>query len=190
MTTSYTVPDDPKMLRETLCVAQAAVAGIPTDTDRKNEHIGRIGRLIRECERHRPTGPNGKHGDQHTPTCGCEDVAMSSLSALEVADRRPREQDEKPCGNPACSLLYGHRGPCAPDGVRQTPVQRAARVLQPDGGRVVMLVTRKMLHAALDVYEIAHDLHTLHAQPGDGGACADCDFRAGYLIGRLTRDHP
>lgn len=115
---------------------------------------------------------------------------MTPLSPGELADQQPRRQDEKPCGNQVCPLVYGHRGPCAPDGVRQTPTQRAARVLQRDGGQVVMPVTRKMLFAALDVYEIAHDLHDLHAQPDDGDACADCDFRAGYLIGRLTRDHP
>lgn len=103
---------------------------------------------------------------------------------------QPREPGERPCSTQSCPLRYAHSGPCAPPGPRQTPIQRAARVLQRDGGQVVMPVTRKMLFAALDVYEIAHDLHTLHAQPDDGDACADCDFRAGYLLGRLMRDHP
>lgn len=70
--TTLTVPDGPKMIRETLCVASALFAHMP-DADRKDEHLARIQRLIAECDRHRPLGPNGKHGDRHTETCGCED---------------------------------------------------------------------------------------------------------------------
>jgi hypothetical protein len=53
----------------------------------------------------------------------------------------------------------------------------------------VLPATRKMLIAAFDVQNIARDLHTMHAQSDDGGACADCDFRAGFVLGRLMRDH-
>ena len=69
--TAYLVPDGPKMLRETLCVAQTCVAlsGRPRDEG----HLDRLQRLIDECDRHRPLGPDGTHGDRHTPTCGCED---------------------------------------------------------------------------------------------------------------------
>jgi hypothetical protein len=65
--------EDPKMLRETLCLAQALVSRAP-DEGRNAEHAKRLQRLIDECDRHRPLGPNGKHGDRHTPTCGCEDT--------------------------------------------------------------------------------------------------------------------
>jgi hypothetical protein len=65
------VPDGPKALRETLGIAQSAFAGIPEDL----HHITRLQRLVAECDRHRPLGPDGKHGDRHTATCGCEDVA-------------------------------------------------------------------------------------------------------------------
>lgn len=68
---SYIVPDTPKMLRETLCVAQARIGNSPYDESRKQEHINRLQRLIDECDRHRPLGPDGKHGDLHTATCGC-----------------------------------------------------------------------------------------------------------------------
>jgi hypothetical protein len=68
--TSYTVPDGPKMLRETLCAAQAALLH---SRSRRREHFERLQRLIDECDRHRPLGPDGKHGNRHTPTCGCED---------------------------------------------------------------------------------------------------------------------
>jgi hypothetical protein len=65
------VLDDPKMIRETLCVAQAAIIGAARDP-RAGEHVARLQRLIAECDRHRPLGPDGKHGGRHTPTCGCE----------------------------------------------------------------------------------------------------------------------
>ena len=32
-----------------------------------------IGMLIDILALHRPTGPDGKHGNRHTPTCGCTD---------------------------------------------------------------------------------------------------------------------
>lgn len=67
-----TVPDSIKMLRETFSVAQARINGSPLDGGRKREHSDRLQRLIDDCERQRPTGPDGTHGDRHTPTCGCE----------------------------------------------------------------------------------------------------------------------
>lgn len=70
--------DDPrdtiKMLRETLCVAQARIGNSPLYTDRRDEHVRRIARLIASCDEQRPLGTDGKHGDLHTPTCGCSDV--------------------------------------------------------------------------------------------------------------------
>lgn len=70
--TSYEVPDSPKMLRETLCVAQTRIGNSPLDEGRKREHLDRLQRLADACDLHRPLGPDGKHGDRHTPTCGCE----------------------------------------------------------------------------------------------------------------------
>ena len=61
-----TIPDV-KTLREALCVAQHTVAD-----------------LIRLCDRLRPLGSDGKHGDRHTPYCGCDDaLAVASLPAPE-----------------------------------------------------------------------------------------------------------
>jgi hypothetical protein len=73
--TDLSVPDSPKMLRETLCVAQADVL-LNNISSRRREHSDRLQRLIDECDRHRPLGHDGKHGDLHTPTCGCEDVTL------------------------------------------------------------------------------------------------------------------
>jgi len=70
--TVYEISDGPKMLRETLCIAQTYV-GLSEDS-RKREHIERLQRLIDECDRHRPVDNSGKHGDLHTSTCGCDDV--------------------------------------------------------------------------------------------------------------------
>jgi hypothetical protein len=72
--TAYIVPDGPKMLKETLCVAQSRIGNSPLDEGRKREHIDRLQRLIDECDRHRPIASDGKHGDLHTPTCGCQEA--------------------------------------------------------------------------------------------------------------------
>lgn len=71
---TYTIDDGPKMLAETLSVAQSALCqagAIPNH--RANEHSDRLQRLLDECERKRPTGPDCKHGDRHTSECGCID---------------------------------------------------------------------------------------------------------------------
>lgn len=69
--------DTLKMLRETLCVAQAAIwATFPDDEAQQAQaiaHRERIGRIVAEIDRLRPLGPDGKHGDLHTASCGCED---------------------------------------------------------------------------------------------------------------------
>ena len=69
---AYVIPDSPKMLCETLCVAQARIGNSSYDEGRKREHIDRLQRLIDECDRHRPVGTDGKHGDRHTSTCWCK----------------------------------------------------------------------------------------------------------------------
>lgn len=72
---SYNIVDDPKELRETLAAAQMTIGNFST-TARTQEHIERLQRLINECDRKRPLGPDGKHGNRHTPECGCEDVPL------------------------------------------------------------------------------------------------------------------
>lgn len=73
MTDLNNLNDSLKMLRETLCVAASAVSNSPVGGSRSNEHIDRISRVISEIDRQRPLGSNGKHGNLHTPTCGCDD---------------------------------------------------------------------------------------------------------------------
>lgn len=64
--------DSPKMLRETLCLAQSRIINSGLDQHRRDADVARLQLLIDECDRHRPLGPDGKHGDLHTETCGCD----------------------------------------------------------------------------------------------------------------------
>lgn len=70
---AYVIPDDPKMLRETVCFAQSAVLHYYGRDERMLTHVALLGRLVVACDRLRPLGPDGKHGDRHTASCGCED---------------------------------------------------------------------------------------------------------------------
>jgi hypothetical protein len=76
---------DPKMLRETLCLAQSALNRmylLPTN----KSHSDRLQLLIDECDRHRPLGPDGKHGDRHTETCGCDDKPKGPIAKCRRMD--------------------------------------------------------------------------------------------------------
>jgi hypothetical protein len=66
--------DTLKAIRETLCIAQARIGNSGIDSHRIESDVARIGRIIAEIDRQRPLGSDGKHGDLHTPTCGCEDA--------------------------------------------------------------------------------------------------------------------
>ncbi len=76
----FEIHDDIKMLRETLCLAQGLInrAYDCTDHVQRKYHSDRIQSLIDECDHHRPLGVNGKHGNLHTETCGCEDKGPES----------------------------------------------------------------------------------------------------------------
>lgn len=71
--TNLIVSDTPKMIRETLCVAQSAMLTLNI-RDRVDEHVDRLQQLIDACDFLRPLGPDGKHRDFHTPHCGCTDI--------------------------------------------------------------------------------------------------------------------
>ncbi|MBC7939103.1 MAG: hypothetical protein H7Z19_04945 [Chitinophagaceae bacterium] len=104
--TALAVSDGPKMLRESLCVAQASINAAGNAGDRKVEHITRLGRLIAACDELRPLGTDGKHGDHlHTPECGCEDkprepeavgVPIAVMWALTPQDLDRRMQSSGP----------------------------------------------------------------------------------------------
>lgn len=73
--------DTPKMLRETLCVAQGMIGR--SNDPRREEHTTRLQRLIDSCDYHRPLGPDGKHGNLHTATCGCQDKVAPEIGRPE-----------------------------------------------------------------------------------------------------------
>lgn len=64
--------DSVKLLREALCISQTAIN--ESSVNWSDSITKRLQRLINELDKHRPLGPDGKHGDRHTPTCGCEDA--------------------------------------------------------------------------------------------------------------------
>ena len=63
--------DSLKMIRETLCLAQYALSA--TFENNTTHHRERLQRLINDIDRQRPLNSAGKHGENHTLTCGCED---------------------------------------------------------------------------------------------------------------------
>lgn len=75
---TYVVPVSPKSLRETMCVVEFALAELRRQRPGYNaggsveSHTERVRQIIAECDRKRPTGRGGKHGDLHTDECGCE----------------------------------------------------------------------------------------------------------------------
>lgn len=129
--TAYTVPVPPKMLRETLCVAQAALAALGRTRPNYNDggplttHTARLELLIRECDRHRPLGPDGKHDDRHTPTCGCADLQPEGSRARA----RIQEQAGLPLEDTSELLIEALETLAATYG--QAGVLRTARKLWP-----------------------------------------------------------
>lgn len=74
---TYAVPVSPKSLLETLCVVEHALQELERQRPSYNAggtietHLEHIRTLMDECNRKRPTGRGGKHGDLHTAECGC-----------------------------------------------------------------------------------------------------------------------
>lgn len=62
-----------KMIGEALCYAETALLNFYPVTDQRTRYAAIIADLLADAHRQRPVGSNGKHGDLHTPTCGCED---------------------------------------------------------------------------------------------------------------------
>jgi hypothetical protein len=94
--TTLTTGDTPKALREALCVAEHAVN---STVEPQNQHGAPriLAALIRECDRHRPTGPDGTHGDRHTMTCGCEDVPTGLLPNTPWSPEDARDRNAVVC---------------------------------------------------------------------------------------------
>jgi len=67
----YETTDEPKQLRETLCIAQSQIGNSALNPSLKKTHMDRLQRLINDCDGMWSFGPDGKHGNMHTDMCGC-----------------------------------------------------------------------------------------------------------------------
>lgn len=68
-----------KMLREDVCRRLAEQRDFPVEV------IAAANILVGVIDVHRPLGPDGKHGNRHTATCGCEDKGdWSGPDALPI----------------------------------------------------------------------------------------------------------
>lgn len=66
---------DLKPTREALCAAMSALlehARNGLDVYATPVRVARLQEIVDQIDRARPLGPDGKHGDRHTPICGCE----------------------------------------------------------------------------------------------------------------------
>lgn len=60
----------PKAARELLCELQQLSYGEWSQVTKYGHDL--IKSLISQIDQHRPLGPDGKHGNRHTATCGCD----------------------------------------------------------------------------------------------------------------------
>jgi hypothetical protein len=144
--TELTITDNPKMLHETLCVAQT-ILGRHADGVRTGEHVARIQRLINETERHRPLGPDGEHGDRHTDTCGCDDVPPAPLDPAKVAvtlkggDYIEAESDGAKIGGKVSHVT--ERGLVAIEHLGEFAIHHITASPTPDGYRMFVLTAHQ-----------------------------------------------
>lgn len=68
----FTAPYGVKMLRETLTLTEKLFQRAASEDGVRVRHLATVAALIEQCDMHRPLGSNGKHGDLHTATCGCD----------------------------------------------------------------------------------------------------------------------
>lgn len=83
-----------KSLREALCTQQTA----PRSDNWPEDVRASVSGLINLIDHHRPLGPDGSHGDLHTPTCGCEtepSITRLIIDILEDVDAILHGRDPK-----------------------------------------------------------------------------------------------
>ncbi len=87
-----------KSLRETLCRAQTAIPHVFEDDSFTRSDLHKLQELIGEIDRHRPLGPDGKHGNRHTRTCGCDEQLSGGWSSGDQLDAIARWLERKDNG--------------------------------------------------------------------------------------------
>ena len=80
-----------KTVGEALSYAETALLKTYPESAQRAHYAEVIAELLRDVARQRPVGSNGKHGELHTPTCGCEDVSASSPVVPAPTETGPTE---------------------------------------------------------------------------------------------------
>lgn len=97
-----------KMLREDLCRRQVQSHDWPQPIE------SAVDVLIAMIDMHRPLGNDGKHGDLHTPTCGCGGI-VTATPAPRCGEQAWQPHDDPHCPpnppSPVCRLAPEHDGP-------------------------------------------------------------------------------
>lgn len=75
------------MLREHLCICQSMQRGAGAWPP---SIASAVDVLIETIDRHRPLAANGKHGDLHTRTCGCEDNPLTAARSVATPPEATR----------------------------------------------------------------------------------------------------
>jgi len=88
----YWLEHGPKMVQEAMSMAENLILLYRPD---QTHYAQIISDLIKECQRKRPTGPNGKHGKLHTDECGCDDAPLDVPFVDRSVDEIIRETLEK-----------------------------------------------------------------------------------------------
>ncbi len=96
MTVAYLpVPADSlKMLRETLCRLQIHASAA--------DDVAQLGHLLVAIDLNRPLGPDGKHRDLHTNTCGCDEAPANITPDQDCGHRDSFGR--------RCIIHRGHQG--------------------------------------------------------------------------------
>ncbi|PBI96965.1 hypothetical protein BKP42_36250 [Rhodococcus erythropolis] len=98
-----------KTVSEALSYAETALLNTYPDSEQRAHYAEVIAELLRDIARQRPVGSNGKHGELHTPTCGCADVPASSPVVPAPTETGPwihRVNGEICVASPASGLPY------------------------------------------------------------------------------------
>jgi hypothetical protein len=85
-----------KMDREALVYAECALLNFYRPGNQRDMYARIIAGMIAECDRKRPLGVGGNHGNLHTDECGCKD---RQFCGKRIVDFR-------------CVLFPNHAGEC------------------------------------------------------------------------------
>lgn len=77
-----------KTIGEALSYAECALLNFYPGNSQRAMYARVIADLLADVKRQRPTGPDGKHGNRHTATCGCDDRRAVQVTGTEGGETR------------------------------------------------------------------------------------------------------